>query len=86
MIRTLKYASLFLWVLGPMSVYGFYATHGLPHVIWRYTFWDNGDGNNPFAERHYTSCTFIGWYGEYTVAAEAGYCPWLRFFQKGADQ
>jgi len=86
MIRLVKLVSLFLWVLGPMAAYGVYSTYGLPHIPWSYTFYDNGDAYNPWAKRHYLTCTFIGWYGTFTVPAKTGRCDWVRFFKEGADQ
>lgn len=85
MTRHLKYLSLFLWVLGAGALYYTYATKGLPHMIWSYAFWDNGDQYNPFAERHYTTCTFYGPYGMFTVDAQNGYCGWVQLF-KESDQ
>lgn len=82
MIGPIKYLSLFLWLIGAGVAYSAYATKGLPHVIWSYTFLDNGDQYNPLAERYYTSCTFIGWYGNFTVTASNGRCGWVRLFKE----
>lgn len=82
MIRFIKYLSLFLWIIGAGAIYSIYATQGLPHVIWSYRFLDNGDQYNPFAERYYTSCTFAGPYGSFTVNANNGNCGWVRLFKE----
>lgn len=82
MIGPIKYLSLFLWLIGAGAAYSVYASSGLPHVIWSYTFLDNGDQYNPYAKRYYTSCTFIGWYGAFTVPASNGRCGWVRFFKE----
>lgn len=81
MIRSIKYLSLFLWLIGAGALYGVYAAYGLPHAIFSYEFLDNGDRNNPFAERFYTSCTFVGFYGAFTVGAKNGRCGWVRLFK-----
>lgn len=52
----------------------------LPHVLWKYTFRDNGDPNNPWAERYYLTCIYYGPHGEFTVYAEDGRCAWLKRF------
>ncbi len=56
------------------------ASDALPHVLWKYTFRDNGDQYNPLAERHYLTCTYYGPHGEITVHAEFGRCAWLKRF------
>ena len=78
----IKYASLFLWVIGAAAIYAIYATQGLPHMIWSYQFHDNGDRYNPLADRYYTSCTFIGPYGVFTIPAKGGKCGWVNLFTK----
>lgn len=85
MIRALKYLALFLWIIGAGALYGLHGAYGLPHMIWSYKFWDNGDPHNPFAERHYTSCTFIGFYGSFTVDAVDGRCGWVRLFKEQGE-
>jgi len=72
----------FLWVIVPLMLYGVYVSFGLPHGIWSYSFIDEGQGNSPFAHRHYTRCHFIGPYGGFTVPAEAGKCGWVKFFKE----
>lgn len=72
--------SFFVWMIAPLVAFGLYIVAGLPHVIWSYTFRDDGQGNDPFAARHYISCTFIGPYGAFEVAAKNGKCGWVQFF------
>ena len=82
----MKIAALFLWLALPLAGYATYLAYGTPHFIWSYTFWDNGDQYNPYADRHYTSCTYFGWGWEtVTVPAIEARCPWVRLF-KGPDQ
>lgn len=81
MTGVLKYLSLFLWIAGAALVYGLCAVHGLPHLIWSYEFRDNGDPHNPYAERYYTACTFLGPHGAFRVPASNGRCGWVRFFK-----
>lgn len=76
----MKLAAMFFWIALPITAYVVYALHGLPHVIWRYRFVDNGDANNPHVERYYTECTFTGPYGQFTVSADTGRCGWIAFF------
>ena len=83
MIRSLKYLSLFLWLFGAGALYTVYQTKGLPHFAFSYTFSDNGDQYNPFAERYYITCTFWGPYGMFTVDARNGRCAWVQMFKEG---
>jgi hypothetical protein len=82
----MRYAFLFLWLVMPIGVWSAYVAWGTPHAIWEYQFRDNGDNNNPLAERWYVACTFVGWTGVVRVTAEAGHCPWVRFFKAGGVQ
>lgn len=89
MMRTIKYLSLFVWVLPASCVYQASASEPVnaptigaarPHVVSSYTFRDNGDPNNPRVPRHYLICTYLGPFGEFRVPAEFGECPWVRMF------
>ncbi len=73
-LRRLRPIVYFLWLPVLAGIYGAYIAFGLPHGIWNYSFRDNGDPYNPFAERFYYSCTFVGPYGEFTVPARNGHC------------
>ncbi len=44
----------FIWIIVPIAVYLTYLALGLPHFIWSYSFLDNGQRYDPFAERYYT--------------------------------
>ncbi len=82
----MKVIAMFLWLALPVGGYATYLTYGTPHLVWGYRFLPNGDPYNPFADRTYTSCTYVGWGPTtVTVPAIAARCPWVRFF-KGADQ
>lgn len=76
----------FVWIVVPVALFIAYLAFGLPHVIWSYSFLDNGRGNDPFVERHYTRCTFIGPYGSFTTHPADGTCPWFRFFKEKQEQ
>lgn len=73
--------SFFVWVLGPLAIYGLYLAFGLPHMIWQYRYLDNGT-RDPLAYRYYTDCTFWGPYGMMDVPAQNGKCGYVRFFKK----
>ncbi len=80
----MKIAALLLWLLLPFAGYLTYLTYGTPHMIWSYKFLDNGDQYNPYIQRHYTSCTYVGWgWNTVTAPAVSARCPWVRLF-KGA--
>ena len=79
----MRFAAMFVWVVLPLAGYAAYATWGVPHFCWSYRFEDNGDPFNPLAKRHYLECSFVGPLGELTLPAEAGRCPWIRFFKSG---
>lgn len=81
MLRTLSYATLFLWVLSPLALFGVVAAFGTPHVIAGYTFIDNGRKYDPFAERYYLTCTFWGATGAHKLPARGGQCPWVRMLK-----
>jgi hypothetical protein len=81
MIRTLSYASLFVWILSPLALYGANTVFGTPHIIQSYTFSTSGSRYDPFADRHYFDCTYWGATGTHTVSARAGKCGWVRFIK-----
>jgi hypothetical protein len=72
-------ASYLVWLVVPPLAYGIFVLYGLPHVIWSYSF---HGGEQGFGSRYYTRCTFIGPYGEFTVAASGGSCGWVNFFKR----
>lgn len=75
-MKNLRY---FIWIIIPASLYLTYLIIGLPHFIWSYSWQDNGT-YDPFAERFYTRCTFIGPYGEFTIHhPDNGKCGWIVF-------
>ena len=75
-MRILRY---FMWIIIPVTVYLAYLILGLPHFIWSYSWADEGQGYNPWANRTYTRCTFIGPYGSYTIIPNNGRCDWIIF-------
>ena len=62
-MRNLRY---FVWVIFPVAFFVAYLLLGLPHMIWSYDWRDNGT-HDPFVERHYTRCSFIGPFGAFTI-------------------
>lgn len=79
----MKIAALFLWLALPMAGYAAYQTYGTPHMIWSYEFLANGDRFNPYAHRHYTSCTYVGWgWNTVTTPAQSARCPWVRLLKR----
>ncbi len=73
--------SYFAWVIVPASMFT-YQEIGLPHVIGSYAWFDEGQGMDPFAQRHYTRCRFIGPYGHFELPAQHGRCGWVRFIKR----
>ncbi|MEM8634383.1 MAG: hypothetical protein AAGF33_05340, partial [Pseudomonadota bacterium] len=72
----MKLLALFAWLIVPLGLYGIYAAYGTPYAIWSYTFHDKRDPSNSFAERYYTTCTYVGW-GWHSLqrTAQGGKCP-----------
>lgn len=76
--------SYFAWVIVPVGLWLTYDAIGLPHAIWSYSWIDQGQGMDPFAERTYTRCRFIGPYGQFEQSAEHGRCALVKFFKPGS--
>ncbi|AXX98091.1 hypothetical protein [Profundibacter amoris] len=72
----------FIWIIVPAGLWLTYQLIGLPHVIWSYSWVDQGQGSDPFARRYYTQCRFIGPYGQIERPANAGRCAWAHFFKE----
>ena len=73
-----------VWIIVPAGLWLTYILIGLPHVIWSYSWIDQGQGADPFAYRYYTECRFVGPYGQFERPAKDGRCAWLRFFKEEA--
>lgn len=72
--------SYFVWLPVLASLWWVYSAHGLPHVIWSYSFHLAGtDDRWDFAARRYTRCTFVGPYGVFRTDAVNSRCPWIAF-------
>ncbi len=70
-----------LWLIVPVTIYLVTATYGLPHLRWSYSWRDDGQGFDPFAERFYLRCKYLGLNGASTVHHPTrGRCPLIRFF------
>ncbi|MEM7069445.1 MAG: hypothetical protein AAF478_11235 [Pseudomonadota bacterium] len=77
----------FVWVIVPFLLFVAFKVWGLPHLVFDYTYYDDGQGYRPFAPgRWYTNCTYVGFYGSFEYRPTSGKCPWFRFYhKKGAD-
>ena len=87
MMRMLKVVTLSVLIVPAGAVQPVSASEAIPfvgaarpHIVWQYTFHQNGDPHNPRVARDYITCTYVGPYGEFTVHAEAGDCPWMKMF------
>lgn len=76
----------FFWIIVPLVLWLAFQTFGLPHMIWEYSWIDQGQGMNPYAERIYTRCSFIGPFGLFDQNPINGRCGLVRFFKEGSAQ
>ncbi len=77
-MRLILHPRFFVWVIVPVMLAGVYLTYGLPHPIWSYSWRDEGRGFDPLAKRFYTSCTYVGPYGNFTERhPKDGNCHWF---------
>lgn len=74
-MRSLRFLT---WLVVPFGLWAGHNAYGAPHVIWSYSWIDQGQGMDPFAHRHYTRCTFIGPYGAVTTYPGNGKCSWVK--------
>lgn len=72
-------ASYLVWLIVPVTVLAVNQLYGVPHAIWSFSY---EGGERGFGSRRFTSCTFIGPYGAFTVRARGGRCGWVAFFKK----
>ncbi len=81
-----------LWLIVPTAIYLATVIYGLPHLRWSYSWRDisdprlrqEGQGFDPFADRFYLRCTYLGPNGAFTVHHPThGQCQLIRFFQRG---
>ena len=54
----MKLVRFLWWMIIPVGVYFAYLIFGLPHFIWSYSWVDEGQGYDPWAQRYYTRCNF----------------------------
>ena len=73
----MKLVRFLWWMIIPVGVYSAYLIFGLPHFIWSYSWVDEGQGYDPWAQHYYTRCTFIGPYGSFTSTPNNGKCGWV---------
>ena len=76
----------FVWLIVPLALWLAYQAFGLPHMIWSYSWIDQGQGMNPLAQRYYTHCRFVGPYGQFDFFPSNGRCGWVRLIKQGSDQ
>ena len=88
-VRFLR-ARYFVWLIVPLLVYAAsFKNIGTPYFRWSYSWADNGQGYDPFADRYYTRCTYVGLkpFKGVTPAAQSsitiyptnGNCAWFVF-------
>nr|WP_306264909.1 hypothetical protein [Pararhizobium sp. IMCC3301] len=70
----------FSWLIFPAALVAIYLVFGTPYLNWSYDFYSDG-GNDPFAERHYTRCTYTNFRTEITIHPGNGNCPRIKFFK-----
>ena len=70
-----------IWLAFPAALVFVYLTYGTPYLNWSYDFYSAG-GNDPFAERHYTRCTYTNFRNEITIHPGNGHCPRIKFFKQ----
>ncbi len=78
----LAHTKFMFWIVVPLFLWGAHASLGLPHVRWSYSWLDEGQGIDPFAKRNFTSCTYWGPYGSFTIHPNDGNCAWLWLFKQ----
>ena len=70
----------FAWPAVPLALYVGHLAWGLPHGRWSYSWIDEGQGYDPFADRYYTHCLYVGPYGGFDFHPVDGRCAWIRFY------
>ena len=71
----------FVWLLVPLGLWSSININGSPHVLWSYSWRDEGQGYHPLAERWYTRCSYVGAHGTVTIYPTNGECRFIRFAQ-----
>jgi len=80
MKSSIFYLGFFAWLPFAATFFGGYLAYGLPHVIWAYEWRETARGTgDPYAQRHYLTCTHLGPYGAFKLSAKAGKCGWIIF-------
>lgn len=52
---------------------------GAPHLRWSYDY--RASSHDPWSERYYTRCDYIGLYGVFRYVPADGKCLWFRFYK-----
>ena len=72
--------NFFVWIGVPILLWIGYATYGLPHVIWSYSWTAPSSASyGDFEYRRYTRCSYLGPFGLFTELPTTGTCGWVRF-------
>ena len=83
-VRFLRFRD-FIWLFFLLALYAAIQHGGLPHLRWEYSWRDQGQGYDPWADRYYTRCTYLGFYGAYTDHfPQDGQCALIRFLKPDA--
>lgn len=75
-----------IWVVVLAGAWGFVQVRGLPHIRAQYVY--SASSTDPFAERDYHECTYLGPYGTFKIMPRDGRCPlfmWRRELMTGAQ-
>lgn len=72
----------FIWLVVPAALLLLNLAFGLPHLRVSYTWIDQGQGFDPYADRYYTQCVFYGPFGRFDFRPTDGSCAWVRFYKR----
>lgn len=75
----------FIWVVVLIALWLAMQVLGSPYLNWSYDFRSAG-GNDPFAERYYTRCTYTNFSDEITIHPGNGNCPRIKFFKQSSGR
>lgn len=81
----MRHLRFFLWVVPFFLATSALQDLGTPHVIWSYTYHEQRS-NGPFANRYYTSCSYVGVNSYITLPARSGRCEWVHWAKQGDVQ
>jgi len=71
-----------LWLVVIGLLWWGYSTHGLPHLLWSYSYVTSGADRWDWSARYYTQCRYIGFHGSAALLNPTdGRCPLIVFRQ-----